>query len=82
MLKKALVAAALAGLSTAALANPPHRAPAYGYRAHHHYYYRPYVHYRPYVRDYPVAPRPVIVAPAPIVVPPPPAIVFRFRFPL
>ena len=80
MLKKALVAAALAGLSTAALANPPHWAPAYGYRAHHHYNYAPY--YRPYVRYYPVAPRPVIVAPAPIVVPPPPAIVFRLRFPL
>jgi len=71
MLKKTLVAAALAGLSTAALANPPHWAPAYGYRAHHHYYYRPYVRYYPV----PVVPRPVIVAPAP-------AIVLRLRLPL
>jgi len=69
MLKKALVAAALAGLSTAALANPPHWAPAYGYRAHHHYYYRPYVRY------YPVAPQPVIAAPVP-------ALVLRLRLPL
>ena len=80
MLKKALAAAALAGLSTAALANPPHWAPAYGYRAHH--YYRPYVRYYPV----PVRPRPVIVAPAPVVVPAPvivpPHIVVRLRFPL
>jgi hypothetical protein len=44
-------------------------APAYGYRTHHHYYYRPYARY------YPVAPRPVIVVP-------PPGIVVRLRFPL
>lgn len=68
MLKKTLIAAVLAGLSTAALAHPPAYAPAYGYRAHHHYYQRPYVRY------YPVAPRPVIV--------PAPGIVFRLRFPL
>ena len=80
MLKKTLVAAALAGLSTAALAHPPAYAPAYGYRAHHHYYYRPVA--RPVVRYYPVpvAPRPVIVAPAPVFVPP--HLVIRLRFPL
>ena len=50
MLKKALAAAALAGLSGTALAHPPHWAPAYGYRAHH--YYRPYVRY--YYRPAPV----------------------------
>ena len=76
MLKKTLVAVALAGLSTAALAHPPAYAPAYGYRAHHHYYYRPVVRY------YPVAPRPVVVAPAPAVIVPVPGIVFRLRFPL
>jgi len=80
MLKKALVAAALAGLSTAALAHPPAWAPAYGYRAHHYYY-------RPVMRYYPVVPRPVIVAPAPVVVAPPvvvpaPGIVVRLRLPL
>ena len=79
MLKKALVAAALAGLSTAALAHPPYYAPAYGYRAHH---YQPHVRYY-----YPPAPRvvyrpaPVYVAPAPIILPPP-GIVIRLRFPL
>lgn len=70
MLKKTLVAAALAGLSTAALAHPP----AYGYRAH--YYHRHYVRYYPV----PVRPRPVIVAPAPVIVPP--HVVIRLRFPL
>jgi hypothetical protein len=62
MLKKVLVAAAALGFSGLALANPPHWAPAHGWRAHyapHHYYY---------------APRPVVVVPAPRVVyaPPPP----------
>jgi hypothetical protein len=66
MLKKTLVAAALTAISGAALANPPHWAPAHGYRAQHYE--------RPYVRYYPVAPRPVYVreyyrpAPVPVVV--------------
>jgi hypothetical protein len=72
MLKKSLVAAALLTLSSAALAQPPHWAPAHGWRAKHapvrhyvaprpavvHHYYRP-------------APRPVYVvhrAPPPVVV--------------
>lgn len=65
MLNKALLATALIAVSGAALANPPHWAPAYGYRAHDE---------RPYVRYYPVAPRPVYVreyyrsAPPPVVV--------------
>lgn len=64
MLKKTLVAAGLAALSGTALAHPPEWAPAYGYRAHQYE--------RPYVRYYPVAPRPVYVReyyrPAPPVV--------------
>ena len=81
MLKKALVAAALAGLSTAALAHPPHWAPAYGYRAHQHYYYRPYVRYYPPAPRVVYRPAPVYVAPAPIILPPP-GIVVRLHFPL
>ena len=88
MLKKTLVAAALAAASGAALAHPPHWAPAHGYRAQHD---------RPHVRYYPAAPRvvyrPVRVYPAPVVVPaprvvlpapifPPPGIVVRLHFPL
>jgi hypothetical protein len=53
MLKKTLVAATLAALSGTALAHPPEWAPAHGYRAHQYE--------RPYVRYYPVAPRPVYV---------------------
>jgi hypothetical protein len=58
MLKKKLAIAAL-GLAASAsvFANPPHWAPAYGWRAHHAH---------PYVRYY--APPPVVyrpVAPAP-----------------
>lgn len=58
MLKKTLlITAGVLGVSGAALANPPHWAPAYGYRGHA-------VHYRPYY----AAPRPVYVVPAPRVV--------------
>src|SRR5881398_3806796 len=69
MLKKVLVAAsttaAALGFSGFALADPPHWAPAHGWRAH------PY--YAHYARHY-YAPRPVVVVPAPRVVyaPPPP----------
>jgi len=74
MLKKSLVAAALLTLSGAALAQPPHWAPAHGWRAKH----APVRHY--------VAPRPAVVhhyyrpAPRPVYVvhrapPPPPAVV-------
>src|SRR5436309_3526217 len=61
MLKKILLAATALGFSGAALADPPHWAPAYGWRAHHH-------------RHYYYGPRPVYVVPAPRVVyaPPPP----------
>jgi hypothetical protein len=59
MLKKTLVAVALTAASGAALANPPHWAPAHGYRAHH---------YQPQVRYYPVVQGPVYVAPRPVYV--------------
>ena len=80
MLKKTLLAAALTALSGAALANPPHWAPAHGYRAHQAPYYQPQVRYYPvaprpvYVVQRPVyvAPRPVYVAPAPVVYAPHP----------
>ena len=78
MLKKALLilagtAAALG--STAVLADPPHWAPAHGWRAKH--WDREYhEHYRPHYYAY--APRPVYVVPAPRVVyaPPPPPVVY------
>ena len=66
MLKKILVVAsttaAALGFSGLALADPPHWAPAHGWRGHH--YYAPHYY----------APRPVVVVPAPRVVyaPPPP----------
>ena len=72
MLKKVLVAAsttaAALGFSGFALADPPHWAPAHGWRAHPYY-----AHYAHYARHY-YAPRPVVVVPAPRVVyaPPPP----------
>ena len=90
MLKKALLATALIGASGAALANPPHWAPAYGYRAHVRpyappvrYYYpvAPRVVYRP-VPVYPVAP---VIVPAPqavVAAPIAPGIVVRLHFPL
>lgn len=90
MLKKTLVAAALTAISGAALAHPPHWAPAHGWRSHHapvRYYAAPPVRY--------VVPRPVVVVPAPVyvaprpayVAPPPiypiaPAISIRFHLPL
>lgn len=64
MLKKLLLAAAALGFSGAALAHPPHWAPAHGYRAHAHYYpvYRPL--YRPIY-----APASVYVVPRPVYAP-------------
>jgi hypothetical protein len=72
MLKKILLAVgstAALGLSTAALANPPYWAPAYGW--HEHEYEHWHHHHRGY---YYYAPAPVVVVPAPRVVyaPPPP----------
>jgi len=67
MLKKIILIAGTLGFSGAALAHPPHWAPAHGYRAHYqheHSYYEPYVAPRVVY----VAPRPVYVAPAPRVV--------------
>jgi len=90
MLKKALAAAALTAISGAALANPPHWAPAYGYRAHvrHYappvrYYYppAPRVVYRPVVYP-PVVYRPAPVYPAATVVVPAPGFSIRLHFPL
>ena len=66
MLKKTLlITAGVLGVSGAALASPPHWAPAYGYRAHQE-------HYRPYY----VVPRPVYVAPRPVYVVPAPRVVY------
>jgi hypothetical protein len=77
MLKKTLLlTAASFGITGAALAKPPHWAPAHGYRAHQHYQH----HYRPYYapRAVYVAPRPVYVVPAPrVVYAAPPAPVYR-----
>jgi hypothetical protein len=70
MLKKILLAAALVGVSGAALAHPRGWPPAYGYRAHHYYY--PPVVYPPAVRYYP----------APRVIVPAPALILRLRLPL
>jgi len=88
MLKKALVAAALTAASGAALAHPPHWAPAHGHRAHVRHYVPPVRYYHPpaprvVYRPAPVyvAPAPVYVRPAPVIVPAP-AIVFRLHFPL
>ena len=61
MLKKLLLIAGTLGFSGAALAHPPHWAPAYGYRGH---YEHEHWHYRPVY----VAPRPVYVVPGPRVV--------------
>ena len=77
MLKKSLVAAALITLSGAALAQPPHWAPAHGWRAkqapvRHYVAHRPVVvhhYYRP-------APRPVYVVHR---APPPPVYVHHAR---
>jgi hypothetical protein len=70
MLKKILLVtsttAAALGFSGLALANPPHWAPAYGWRAHqyHSHYY---------------APRPVYVVPAPrVVYAPTPPVVYPY----
>ena len=63
MLKKALLVLDTLGFTGAALAHPPHRAPAHGYRAHQGYY-QPYIAPRVVY----VAPRPVYVVPAPRVV--------------
>jgi hypothetical protein len=65
MLKKILFAAAALGFSGFALADPPHWAPAYGWRHRPHYYY--------------YAPVPVVVAPAPrVVYAPPPPVVYPY----
>jgi len=74
MLKKILITAGAAAATLAsglALANPPHWAPAHGWRAHQVY--------RPVYRPYYVAPRPVYVMPAPrIVYAPPPPVVYPY----
>ena len=79
MLKKALLATALTLVSSVALANPPHWAPAHGYRAHHYYYpaYRP-VYVVPAYRPVYVVPRPVYAPAVPIA----PGISIRLNFPL
>lgn len=65
MLKKTLLATLALGFSGFALADPPHWAPAHGWRAKHYGYYH--------------APRAVYVAPAPrIVYAPPPRVVYPY----
>ena len=67
--KKILLAAAALGFSGFALADPPHWAPAHGWRANHYGYYH--------------APRAVYVAPAPrIVYAPPPRVVYHYAAPV
>ena len=80
MLKKLLLATAALGFSGAALAHPPHWAPAYGYRAHTHYYPVYRQAYRPIYRPAPVyvVPRPVYAPAYPIA----PGISIRLNFPL
>jgi hypothetical protein len=75
MLKKVLLIAATLGFSGAALAHPPHWAPAHGYRGH---YGHEVSHYRPHY----VAPRPVYVAPRPVYVVPAPRVVYAHPAPV
>ncbi|HUQ74685.1 MAG TPA: hypothetical protein VM183_08170 [Burkholderiales bacterium] len=73
MLKKILLITAALGFSSAALADPPHWAPAHGWRAKHDYRHGYYERgYHAY------APRPVYVVPAPRIVyaPPPPVMYY------
>jgi hypothetical protein len=95
MFKKILVTigttAAALGISDAALANPPHWAPAYGWRAHHYRYYAPravyvvpaprVVYAPPPPVVYPYYAAPVVVRPAPVY-PAAPGVSVRFSFPL
>jgi hypothetical protein len=84
MLKKLLLATAALGFSGAALAHPPHWAPAYGYRAHHYYpAYRP-IYVAPAYRPVYVVPRPVYrpVVPVAPAYPIAPGISIRLNFPL
>lgn len=72
MLKKLLIATAALGFSSTVLADPPHWAPAHGWRAKHHHRH----HHHGY---HAYAPRPVYVVPAPRVVyaaPPPPVLYY------
>lgn len=71
MFKKVLLIAGTLGFSGAALAHPPHWAPAHGYRGH-------VEHYRPYY----VAPRTVYVAPRPVYVVPAPRVVYAHPAPV
>jgi hypothetical protein len=97
MLKKILLATAALGFSAAALADPPHWAPAYGWRAHHyhHYYYAPprvvvvpaprVVYAPPPPVAYPYYAAPVVVQPAPVYPAPvyaAPGVSIRFNLPL
>jgi len=94
MLKKVLLAAAALGFSGLALANPPHWAPAYGWRAHHYYYARPRVIVVPAPRvvyappppvAYPYYAAPVVLRPAPVYPAPvyaAPGVSIRFNLPL
>ena len=72
-LKKITLASA-AGLTlltaAPAFANPPHWAPAHGWRAQHHHYYRApaYVYYH--------QPRPVYVPPPVVYYPPPRPVIY------
>ena len=81
--KLALAAAAGTTLFAAApvFANPPHWAPAHGWRAKHHFHQRPVVIYAPApVYYYP--PQPVYVPPPVVYYPPPPRPVIYGNIPL
>jgi len=68
----ALSATAAALASTGVLADPPHWAPAHGYRAKHHVHHHHRSHYYH-------APRRVVVVPAPrVVYAPPPPVVYPY----
>jgi hypothetical protein len=100
MLKKVLLAvstaAAALGFSGFALADPPHWAPAHGWRAQHYYPRHSYYAPRPFVVvpaprvvyappppvAYPYYAAPVVVRPAVPVYPVPAGVSIRFNFPL
>ena len=74
MLKKLSIAALAFAASAPAFANPPHQAPAYGWRGHPHQVVRYYPHYY-------YAPQ-VIYRPVPVIPRPAPTFSIRFDLPL
>jgi hypothetical protein len=81
MLNKILVAATALGISGAALANPPHWAPAYAPRPVYVVPAPRVVYAPPPPVVYPYYAAPVVVRPAPVY-PAAPGVSVRFSFPL